>query len=80
MNDRPISPDLAARVTAAEAANADFRRETDAWLTGKGPEPAWSDWAFRLGSELESLTDGLAVEPGPGVVQRGGGWISGPSR
>jgi hypothetical protein len=77
MSDLPAEP--AARATAAQAA-ADFRKATDAWLTGKGEEPNWSDWAFRLGAELESLLDRLDTGPGPGVAQPGGGWISGPSR
>jgi hypothetical protein len=79
MSDLPA--ELAARATAAHAAASDFRKATDAWLTSKGEEPNWSDWAFRLGSELESVLDGLDdAATGAGVAQRGGGWISGSSR
>ena len=80
MNDHRITPELAARATAAQAAARDFRTETDRYLAIKGAEPNWSDWAFRLAAELTSLLDGLdAAATGAGSAQPGGGWMSGPS-
>jgi hypothetical protein len=56
-----VSAELAARATAAAAANADFRRVTDEYLDRGGPVPDWSAWAFRLSAELTSLTDAAAT-------------------
>jgi hypothetical protein len=80
MNDRRISPELAARATAAEAANADFRRAWRDYLKTGGDEPDWTEWACRLSSELSSLLSAIAIEPGPGTAMPGGGWISGGSQ
>jgi len=81
MNDRPRRPELAARITAADAARKDFHHAVDAYLDAGGPEPDWKQWAFRLTSEVASLTGGLPSGPGDksGVAQPGGGWISGTS-
>jgi hypothetical protein len=82
----PISPELAARLTAAEATRADFHHAVDAWLGGAA-EPHWGDWAFRLSNDLalvlvyaDGLDGGMGGIGRPGVAQPGGGWISGPSR
>jgi hypothetical protein len=75
MNDsRSTPPELAARITAAEAALADYRRDE------QGPgEPPWAMWAGRLAAALESILE-LCDGTGPGIAQPGGGWLSGPSR
>jgi hypothetical protein len=83
MDQHPISPELAARLTAAEATRADFHHAVDAWLGGAAAEPHWGDWAFRLSNDLAlvlAYAGGLdGTDTGAGVVHRGGGWISGPS-
>ncbi len=75
------SPDLAARVTAARSAVADYRRE----CAQDGPLVDWLAWARRLATELSGVLGALDAEakpsplkPGPGMIQPGGGWISGP--
>lgn len=50
-----IHPELAARVTSASAALADFRREDFDYTRGGGPQPSWQGWALRLAAELKSL-------------------------
>ena len=73
MNDLPIPPELAARITAAAAVLGDCQR------AAKTAERAI--WGARLADALESLLDGLGgAATGAGVAQPGGGWISGPSR
>jgi hypothetical protein len=50
-----MSAELAARITAARAVEADFTRATDGFLDQGAPEPAWQDWAWRMNSELRLL-------------------------
>ena len=76
MSQHPISPELAARATAAAAVLGDYQR---AAKTAGTAERAM--WGARLADALESLLDGLGgAATGAGVAQPGGGWISGPSR
>ena len=75
MNDLPIPPELAARITAADAVLGDYQR---AAKTADSAERAI--WGARLADALESLLEGLGgAATGAGVAQPGGGWISGPS-
>ncbi|MGO9079043.1 MAG: hypothetical protein ACLQDY_08355 [Streptosporangiaceae bacterium] len=61
--------ELAARITAAEAARDGFRREVDAHLDEGGPRPDYVQWAWSLLTRLDLLLDGLelgsAAAPGP---------------
>ena len=52
-----IHPELAARITSAQAAAADFDRETTEYANGcdDSPEPDWQGWSFRLWTELRNL-------------------------
>lgn len=50
-----MSAELQARLTAAGAALADFRR----WTRGELVSGDWQDWAQRLAAELESALTGL---------------------
>ncbi len=52
---RTIRPELAARITAASAVVADFTRQSDDWIAGRGDQPFWQDFAWRLHTELRSL-------------------------
>lgn len=86
MNESSQSPELAARVTAARATLAHYHAEVDQTehLTD------WLSLARRLAVELDGILGALEAEPGrrrrsrtdpgPGVAQPGGGWISGSSR
>jgi hypothetical protein len=82
MADHSIPAELAARITAARAARADFHARVDAYLDAGADEPRWKEQAFRLSSELASLLAELDElddgSPRAGEVLRGGGWISGP--
>ena len=76
MSQHPIPAEQSARITAAQAALADYRRAEE----GPG-EPPWAMWSGRLAAALESVlsyVDDTAT--GAGGAQPGGGWISGPSR
>jgi hypothetical protein len=52
-----IHPELRARITSAAAVVADFTRETNAWIAGKGAQPFWQEYAWRLHTELRSLLE-----------------------
>ena len=61
MNDLPIPPELAARITAAAAVLGDYQRAAP---TAGTAERAM--WGARLADALESLLDGLGgAGPGP---------------
>lgn len=49
------APELHARLTAARAAIADFRR----WTAGGPVLGDWQSWALRLAAELDLVGDGL---------------------
>ena len=51
-----MSPELAARVTAAVAALADYRRNADMDMVGRAL------WAERLAVELQGLLGALIIE------------------
>ena len=83
MNTSSQSPELRARVRAARAALWHYRAETQ-----QCDHPTdWLSLARRLAVELDGLLDLLDDDgdddddtyPEPGVLYRGGGWISGPS-
>lgn len=60
-----MSAELAARVTAARAVLADFKRETGRHLDDPArtvPRPDYGMWAWRLSSELGSLLARLDEE------------------
>ena len=52
--------ELAARITAASAARADFERQRRAFARGDGPRPEWADWAVRLSATVGQLVAWLA--------------------
>lgn len=56
-----MNPELAARITAAKAAGADYHRErNDYYNYGGGGElnqPDWPSWADHLAAELASLIE-----------------------
>jgi len=52
--------ELAARITAASAARADFERQRRAFARGDGPRPEWADWAVRLSATVGQLVACLA--------------------
>jgi hypothetical protein len=61
--------ELAARITAARAISADFRREGLSYVLDGGPEPDWANWAYRLQAELEAaLAELLADRPEAGKL------------
>jgi hypothetical protein len=72
-----MSAELAARVTAAAAVLADYRRAADEWIEDETltvPRPNYARWAFRLAGELRALLACLDREPGvqmpdPAVAQ-----------
>jgi hypothetical protein len=88
MDQHPISPELAARATAAAALLADYKRAAPTEdVAGRAM------WGARLADALESVLGGLdaaaAARPrrlpippadSPGTIHPGGGWISGSSR
>jgi hypothetical protein len=49
------SPELRARITSASAVVADFTRQSDDWIAGRGEQPFWQEFAWRLHTELRSL-------------------------
>lgn len=53
--------ELAARITAASAARADFERQRRAFARGDGQPVEWADWAVRLGQLLGQLLEIAAV-------------------
>lgn len=76
MSEHPISPELAARATAAAAVLADYSRAAE---TADVAERAL--WAARIADMLGYLLGGLdGTATGAGVAQPGRGWISGSSR
>jgi hypothetical protein len=78
MKDHPVSPELAARITAARATVGTYQNEVDRYIAGSGPAPHWDDWAPRLAATLLTVLNELDTDAGPGVAMPGGGWISGP--
>lgn len=81
-----MSAELSARVTAARAVLAEFEREQ----AQHDHATDFLSLSVRLATELAGVLDALEKEPagarrsrtdpGPGVAQPGGGWISGSSR
>jgi hypothetical protein len=57
-----MNAELAARVTAARAADSDFENAVHAFLDEGTAEPVWQDWAWRLSSELRQVLAGLDRE------------------
>jgi hypothetical protein len=49
------APELRARITTATAVVKDFTRDTSNWIAGKGEQPYWQEYAWRLHTELRSL-------------------------
>jgi hypothetical protein len=73
VDQHPISPELAARITAARATVATFRAETDAYIAGTGRKPYFEDWAFRLREDLLMVlaeVDAPEAEVSPGRPQK----------
>jgi hypothetical protein len=61
-----MSAELAARVTAAQAALGDYKAELGRWFRDDGPQPAWQYHADRLAAELHRLLEALGEQPDPG--------------
>ena len=61
-----MTAELAARITAARAVYADYRREADDWRV----EPDWAAWALRLAAELGALLEFLGKPSDPGDTAR----------
>lgn len=61
-----MSAELSARITAATAVLADFKRETDAYLDKGARRPDFDGWAWRLQLELQMVLARLADEPAAG--------------
>jgi hypothetical protein len=59
-----MSAEMSARITAAEAALADFRR----WADGETVSGDWPFWAGRLEATLGLLLEGLAADPAAGQL------------
>ncbi len=55
MQDLPISAELSARITAAEAVRKDFHHAVDLYLDQGAARPDFQGWAFRLSSGLASV-------------------------
>jgi hypothetical protein len=53
---------LAARVTAAKAVLADFRRADSDYLDHGGERPCYFSWAHRLDTEMACLLDQISPE------------------
>lgn len=75
MSQHPISPELAARATAAAAVLADFNRELH---TAPLSNPPGREWMLKLARALESVLSEIGDADLSGRAQPGGGWLSGP--
>ena len=65
--------ELQARITAATAVLADFRR----WADGGLVQGDWQDWSLRLSSALAFVLDELArPEPPAAPVAQGGSYVA----
>ena len=53
--------ELAARVTAARAADADCAAAVDASIDAGGPEPHWAEMYFRICTEMRAVLGELAA-------------------
>jgi hypothetical protein len=57
-----MNAELAARITAAKAADADCTAEVDASIDGTGgPEPHWMELYFRICTEMRAVLGELAA-------------------
>ena len=66
-----MSAELAARLTAAAAIQADFERERHQHAMAGGPLPDWATWAQRLSLALAGLLDQAGISDPAGGCEPG---------
>lgn len=54
-----MNAELAARITAARAVDADCTAVVDRHIDAGGPAPAWEEFYYRISSELRAVLGAL---------------------